>query len=41
MDLMAANPNVNLDRLTPGQEICIMPHVDMGCPCPTGAKNIL
>ncbi|WP_339791557.1 LysM peptidoglycan-binding domain-containing protein, partial [Tissierella sp.] len=39
MDLMAANPNVNLDRLTPGQEICIMPHVDMGCPCPTGAKK--
>ncbi|MBU5312929.1 LysM peptidoglycan-binding domain-containing protein [Tissierella carlieri] len=39
MDLMTANPNVNWDRLTPGQEICIMPHVDMGCPCPTGAKK--
>ncbi|WP_333638116.1 LysM peptidoglycan-binding domain-containing protein [Tissierella praeacuta] len=39
MDLMSANPNVNWDSLTPGQRICIMPHKDMGCPCPTGTKK--
>jgi len=39
MDLMAANPNVNWDNLMPGQRICIMPHMDMGCPCPMGTKK--
>ncbi len=39
MDLMAANPNVNWDMLKPGQQICIMPHMDMGCPCPSGTKK--
>ncbi len=39
MDLMAANPNMNWDNLTPGQQICIMPHMDMGCPCPSGSKK--
>ncbi len=39
MDLMAANPNVDFNNLTVGQQICIMPHKDMGCPCPTGTKK--
>uniref|UniRef100_UPI00333E78CA LysM peptidoglycan-binding domain-containing protein n=1 Tax=Tissierella praeacuta TaxID=43131 RepID=UPI00333E78CA len=39
MDLMTANPNVNWDSLMPGQRICIMPHRDMGCPCPTGTRK--
>ena len=36
MDLMAGNPGINLDRLVVGQELCILPHKDRGCPCPTG-----
>lgn len=39
MDLKAANPNVDLDMLKPGQHLCIMPHEDMGCPCPRGTMH--
>src|SRR5699024_8373859 len=39
MDLMKANPNVDLDKLATGQKLCIMPHKDWGCPCPRGAKQ--
>ena len=39
MDLTSANPNVNFDRLMSGQQICIMPHQDMGCPCGPGFKS--
>ena len=41
MDLMAGNPNVNIDRLMVGQELCILPHKDRGCPCPKGTKSYI
>ncbi|MCK9445132.1 MAG: LysM domain-containing protein, partial [Tissierellaceae bacterium] len=39
MDLRAGNPNVNLDMLTQGQRLCILPHEDRGCPCPPGTRQ--
>ena len=39
MDLMAGNPDINIDRLRVGQELCILPHTDRGCPCPKGTKS--
>ncbi|NLL81037.1 MAG: LysM peptidoglycan-binding domain-containing protein [Tissierellia bacterium] len=39
MDLMAGNPNINIDRLMVGQELCILSHKDRGCPCPKGTKS--
>lgn len=36
MDLMVGNPNIDIDRLMVGQELCILPHTDRGCPCPRG-----
>ena len=39
MDLQAANPNVDLDMLKPGQQLCIMPHQERGCPCPRGTME--
>ena len=39
MGLIDANPNVNFDRLMAGQQICIMPHEDLGCPCGPGFKS--
>ena len=39
MDLMEANPNVDFDNLMVGQQICIMPHMDRGCPCPMGTRK--
>ena len=38
MDLMEGNPDINLERLVVGQELCILPHEDRGCPCPKGTK---
>ena len=38
MDLMAGNPEINVDKLMVGQELCILPHMNRGCPCPTGTK---
>ena len=38
MDLMAGNPNLDLDRIRVGQELCILPHKDRGCPCKKGTK---
>ena len=39
MDLTSANPNVNFDRLVTGQQICILPHEDMGCACGLGFQS--
>ena len=39
MDLMAGNPDINLDKLVVGQELCILPHMDRGCPCPKGTRS--
>lgn len=39
MDLQAANPNVDLDMLKPGMQLCIMPHEERGCPCPRGTRE--
>ena len=39
MDLMAGNPDLNINKLMVGQELCILPHKDRGCPCPTGTKH--
>jgi len=33
MDLEAGNPGIDVDRLRVGQELCILPHRDRGCPC--------
>ncbi len=38
MDLMAGNPNLDLDRIRVGQELCILAHKDRGCPCKKGTK---
>ncbi|MDR7871097.1 MAG: LysM peptidoglycan-binding domain-containing protein [Tissierellaceae bacterium] len=38
MDLMAGNPNLDLDRIRVGQQLCILPHKDRGCPCKKGTK---
>lgn len=38
MDLKEGNPNIDLDNLKAGQEICILPHKDRGCPCPYGSN---
>lgn len=38
-DLKAANPNVDLSMLRPGMQLCIMPHEERGCPCPTGSRS--
>ncbi|MBU5425249.1 LysM peptidoglycan-binding domain-containing protein [Tissierella pigra] len=37
--LADANPNVDLNHLRVGQELCIMPHQEMGCPCPPKYKQ--
>ncbi|MSU03558.1 LysM peptidoglycan-binding domain-containing protein, partial [Tissierella pigra] len=37
--LADANPNVDLNNLRVGQELCIMPHQEMGCPCPPKYKQ--
>lgn len=39
MDLMAGNPGIDIDRIRVGQELCILPHMDRGCPCPRGTRN--
>ena len=39
MTLTDANPNVDLNNLRVGQELCIMPHKEMGCPCTPGYKQ--
>ncbi len=38
MDLMAGNPDLDIDRIRVGQELCILPHKDRGCPCKKGSK---
>lgn len=38
MDLMAGNPGIDIKKLVVGQELCILPHKDRGCPCPPGSK---
>ncbi|WFA08124.1 LysM peptidoglycan-binding domain-containing protein [Tissierella sp. Yu-01] len=38
MDLMEGNPDINIDKLEVGQELCILPHRDRGCPCPKGTR---
>ena len=38
MDLMEGNPDINLEKLSVGQELCILPHENRGCPCPKGTK---
>ncbi|HZJ98870.1 MAG TPA: LysM peptidoglycan-binding domain-containing protein [Tissierellaceae bacterium] len=38
MDLLAGNPNLDIDRIKVGQELCILPHKDRGCPCRMGTK---
>ena len=39
MDLTLANPNVDFDKLMAGQQICILPHEDMGCACGMGLRS--
>ncbi len=36
MDLKAGNPDVDFDKIRVGQELCILPHKDRGCPCLKG-----
>src|SRR5699024_2628416 len=38
MDLREGNPNIDLDNLKEGQEICILPHQDRGRACPHGTS---
>ena len=38
MDLLAGNPNLDIDRIRVGQQLCILPHKDRGCPCRMGTK---
>ncbi len=38
MDLMAGNPNLDINRIRVGQQLCILPHKDRGCPCKMGTK---
>ena len=38
MDLMAGNPNLDIDKIRVGQQLCILPHKDRGCPCKKGTK---
>ncbi|MGN9166069.1 LysM peptidoglycan-binding domain-containing protein, partial [Tissierellaceae bacterium HCP3S3_D8] len=39
MDLEAGNPNIDIDRIRVGQELCILPHRDRGCPCEKGTSS--
>lgn len=39
MDLMQSNKDMDIDNLMPGHKLCIMPHMDWGCPCPMGSKS--
>lgn len=36
MDLKAGNPNIDINMIRVGQQLCILPHKDRGCPCPGG-----
>ena len=38
MDLMAGNPDLCLEDIKVGDELCILPHKDRGCPCLPGTK---
>lgn len=38
MDLKAGNPNLDFDKIKVGQELCILPHEDRGCPCLKGTS---
>jgi LysM repeat protein len=38
MDLMAGNPNLCLEDIKVGDELCILPHKDRGCPCLPGSE---
>lgn len=38
MDLKEGNPNLDIDHMKAGQKICILPHQDRGCPCPSGTN---
>ena len=37
-DLEAGNPDIDIDKIKPGQELCILPHKNRGCPCERGTK---
>ena len=39
MDLTSANIDVDFDMLMAGQQICILPHEDMGCACGMGLRS--
>lgn len=39
MDLMAGNKGIDVYNLMPGQNLCILPHEDRGCPCPMGTSS--
>jgi LysM repeat protein len=39
MDIKASNPNVDIYNLREGQQLCIMPHMERGCPCGPGFKS--
>ncbi len=41
MDLMEGNPDIDIDKIKVGQELCILPHRDRGCPCPKGTKSYI
>ncbi|TJX67263.1 LysM peptidoglycan-binding domain-containing protein [Soehngenia saccharolytica] len=41
MDLKAGNPDLDLDKIKVGQELCILPHKDRGCPCSKGYTSYI
>lgn len=39
MDLMAGNPQLDINQIRVGQKLCILEHEDRGCPCRPGTKS--